>query len=202
MPFLNWKRRDSFRLIAAACQAGSLGQATAGVRPASITEGRAHTKPAPLWRPVQWDHNGAAVSLPCPTGGGGTGSECPELTVASGDPLFIGMQNNGQWSVAWGVVGTDFWSRRSWPQRFILVYCILRTGLCQTLSWLRTSSISNATCSQDAIPTKYCRGSDVNCWQEHKVTVTTSDKYPSEPVCHRFETQCRYETTYTTLSHS
>lgn len=35
------------------------------------------------------------------------GSECPEWTVASGDPLFIGMQNNGQWSVTWGVVGTD-----------------------------------------------------------------------------------------------
>lgn len=35
------------------------------------------------------------------------GSECPEWTVASSDPLFIGMQNNGQWSVTWGVVGTD-----------------------------------------------------------------------------------------------
>lgn len=34
-------------------------------------------------------------------------SECPEWTVAGGDPLFIGMQNNGQWSVMWGVVGTD-----------------------------------------------------------------------------------------------
>lgn len=27
--------------------------------------------------------------------------------MASGDPLFIGMQNNGQWSAMWGVVGTD-----------------------------------------------------------------------------------------------
>lgn len=35
------------------------------------------------------------------------GSECPEWTVASSDPLFIGMQDNGQWSVVWGVVGTD-----------------------------------------------------------------------------------------------
>ncbi len=35
------------------------------------------------------------------------GSECLEWTVASSDPLFIGMQNNGQWSVMWGVVGTD-----------------------------------------------------------------------------------------------
>lgn len=34
-------------------------------------------------------------------------SECPEWTVTSSDPLFIGMQNNGQWSVMWGVVGTD-----------------------------------------------------------------------------------------------
>lgn len=34
-------------------------------------------------------------------------SERPEWTVAGGDPLFIGMQNNGQWSVMWGVVGTD-----------------------------------------------------------------------------------------------
>lgn len=35
------------------------------------------------------------------------GSACPEWTVASSDQLFIGMQNNGQWSVMWGVVGTD-----------------------------------------------------------------------------------------------
>lgn len=34
-------------------------------------------------------------------------SECPEWTVASSDPLFIGEQNNGQWSVLWRVVGTD-----------------------------------------------------------------------------------------------
>lgn len=34
-------------------------------------------------------------------------SERSEWTVAGGDPLFIGMQNNGQWSVMWGVVGTD-----------------------------------------------------------------------------------------------
>lgn len=35
------------------------------------------------------------------------GSECPEWTVASSDLVFIGMQSNGQWSVMWGVVGTD-----------------------------------------------------------------------------------------------
>lgn len=38
---------------------------------------------------------------------GWMGSACPEWTVASGDPLFIGMQNNGRWSVMRGVVGTD-----------------------------------------------------------------------------------------------
>lgn len=47
------------------------------------------------------------VSLRCPIGGGGWGQSVPEWTVASSDPLFIGMQNNGQWSVTWGVVGTD-----------------------------------------------------------------------------------------------
>lgn len=35
------------------------------------------------------------------------GSECLEWTVAISDLLFIGMQQNGQWSVMWGVLGTD-----------------------------------------------------------------------------------------------
>lgn len=39
--------------------------------------------------------------------GGGVGSECLEMTVAISDLLFIGMQQNGQWSVMWGVLGTD-----------------------------------------------------------------------------------------------
>lgn len=39
--------------------------------------------------------------------GGGVRSECLEWTVAISDLLFIGMQQNGQWSVMWGVLGTD-----------------------------------------------------------------------------------------------
>lgn len=51
-------------------------------------------------------------------------SERPEWTVAGGDPLFIGMQNNGQWSVMWGVVGTDSGT----------VFCFLCPGLRKQLN--------------------------------------------------------------------
>lgn len=58
------------------------------------------------------------------------GSACPEWTVASSDPLFIGMQNNGQWLVIWGggwgggmgVVGTD-----------LVVDMIIITTICFTM---------------------------------------------------------------------
>lgn len=63
----------------------------------------------PLWRPLQWVHNRlwSALSWPVELMGGGVGSECLEWTVAISDLLFIGMQQNGQWSVMWGVLGTD-----------------------------------------------------------------------------------------------
>lgn len=69
-----------------------------------------HTDLMPLWRPLQWVHNRLwpALSWPVEPMGGGVESECLEWTVAISDLLFIGMQQNGQWSVMWGGCGNRF----------------------------------------------------------------------------------------------
>ncbi|KAI9541214.1 hypothetical protein NQZ68_032998 [Dissostichus eleginoides] len=52
-----------------------------------------------MWSLSRDRYNGSTIDCgqpPLSYRRGWMGSECPEWTVASSDPLFIGMQNNGQ----------------------------------------------------------------------------------------------------------
>lgn len=146
-------------------------------------------------------------------------SERPEWTVAGGDPLFIGMQNNGQWSVMWGVVGTDsgtvlcfFLFPGLWKQlnpllmeHWIITHLSLHTFYCSSIRTFLRNKHRCAPCQLTTTLLKSSNQTFSHSWTQRlssetqSTAATNGDISKKRAIINAFPSPVRLCATWTTL---